>query len=126
GDPGFYRLAEEATRCQLERKPGDLEARRLLVHLAIQFHRFAEAEKDGKALLAETDNWQDAMFVGDALMEQGRLEEAAGFYQQALDVHPGLAIYDRVGWLRWMTGDLEGAVEEQVLATQAGSPTDPE
>ena len=50
GDPGFYTLAETALDCALSRTPDDAEAKRLRVHLLVQFHRFAEAEVAAKSL----------------------------------------------------------------------------
>jgi tetratricopeptide (TPR) repeat protein len=125
-DPGFYSLAEQAARCALQRSPGDPEARRHLVHVAIQFHQFAAAEKDALALATETGSWSDWMLLGDAQMEQGRLGEAAAAYQKAMDQRPGLPLYDRAAWLRWLTGDVDGALELQKRAVAAGSSSDPE
>ncbi len=125
-DPGFYSLAEEAARCALQRAPGDPEARRHLVHVAIQFHQFAAAEKDALALANETGSWSDWMLLGDAQMEQGELADAAVAYQRAMDQRPGLPLYDRAAWLRWLTGDVDGAVQLQERAVAAGSSSDPE
>jgi tetratricopeptide (TPR) repeat protein len=116
GDPGFYALAE----------PNDPEARRHLVHIAIQFHQFASAEADARALATETDSWSDWMLLGDAQMEQGKLEDAGASYQRAMDQRPGLPLYDRAAWLRWLTGDVDGAVALQERAVAAGSSADPE
>ena len=126
GDPGFYALAEQAARCALVRSPNDPEARRHLVHVAIQFHQFASAEEDARALATATDAWTDWMLLGDAQMEQGKLTDAAASYQRAMDQRPGLALYDRAAWLRWLTGDVDGAVALQERAVAAGSSADPE
>jgi len=126
GDPGFYALAEQAARCALARSPNDPEARRHLVHIAIQFHQFASAEKDARALATETDSWSDWMLLGDAQMEQGKLADAGPSYQRAMDQRPGLPLYDRAAWLRWLTGDVDGAVALQERAVAAGSSADPE
>lgn len=129
GDPGFYTLAESAVDCAMLRDPQDLEARRLRVHLLIQFHKFAEAEVAAKALQqgpTKSANFLDYALYGDALMEQGKLDEAGVAYQVAVDLRPGLEMYDRVGWLRWLWGDVEGAFEMQELAVSAASSIDPE
>jgi tetratricopeptide (TPR) repeat protein len=126
GDPGFYALAEQAAHCALARSPNDPEARRHLVHVAIQFHQFASAERDALTLATSTGAWTDWMLLGDAQMEQGKLAEAAVSYQRAMDQRPGLALYDRAAWLRWLTGDVDGAVALQERAVAAGSSADPE
>ena len=126
GDPGFYTLAEQALDCAQKDGSDDPEAVRLRAHVLVQFHQFAEAERLLLPLAQQTESWQDRMLLGDALMEQGKLTDAAVAYQKAMDARPGLPLYDRAGWLRWLTGDLPGAIEMQQLAVQAGSPTDPE
>lgn len=130
GDPGFYTLAEQALDCaDAAPEAGGaptVASRRLRAHVVLQFHRFAEAEALARPLYAETKDGQDAMVLGDALMEQGRLQEAGEAYQLAMNARPGLPIYDRAGWLRWLTGDIAGATQLATLAAQAGSPADPE
>ena len=64
--------------------------------------------------------------LGDALMEQGRLDDAIAAYQQMVDLRPGLQSYSRVAHIRWLKGDLEGAIEAARLAARAASPLDPE
>jgi tetratricopeptide (TPR) repeat protein len=125
GDPGFYSLAEQAASCALAHE-GGLGAQRLLTHIHIQFHQFARAETEAAALVAASGTWQDHMLLGDAQMEQGKIDAAAASYQVAMDTHPGMELYDRASWLRWLTGDLPGAVELQQLAVSGGSAGDPE
>ncbi len=127
GDPGFYTLAEQAVGCGLSRAPDDAALLRLDAHLGVQFHRFAEVEAKAAALAARPGaTWLDHALLGDARMELGKLDAAAEAYQRAADLRPGLEVYDRVGWLRWLWGDVDGAVEMARLAASAGSPGDPE
>lgn len=129
GDPGFYTLADTAVECALLRAPTDLDAQRLRAHLLIQFHQFAEAESVARAMLSgpvAQPHWLDHALLGDALMEQGKLDAAGEAYQAAVNLRPGLEMYDRIGWLRWLWGDVEGALEMQRLAVGAGSSLDPE
>jgi Tfp pilus assembly protein PilF len=126
GDPGFYTLAETALDCALERKPDDPEALSLRAHVYLQFHRFAEVEKLAGDLTRTHGKWLDWALLGDAQMEQGKLEAAGESYQKAVNLRPGLDMYDRIGWLRWLWGDVDGALEMQQLAVSAGDPTDPE
>jgi tetratricopeptide (TPR) repeat protein len=59
-------------------------------------------------------------------MEQGRVDEAVSAYQQMADLKPDLQAYTRAAHMRWLKGDLEGAIEVMQMAVQAGSPHDPE
>jgi tetratricopeptide (TPR) repeat protein len=43
-----------------------------------------------------------------------------------VDLHPDLQSYARAAHVRWLTGDLNGAVELMQLAATASSPNDPE
>lgn len=126
GDPGFHTLADNALECALSTDPAALEARRLRLHVRLQFHRFAEVEAEARALAAEQGGWFDQMLLGDALMEQGKLDEAGAAYQIAADQRPGLELYDRIGWLRWLWGDEAGALEMAQQAARAASPEDAE
>ncbi len=126
-DPGFYTLAAGALDCALERDAADRDARRLRAHVELQFHNFAAVEVEATRLVAMPGaTWLDHALLGDAQMEQGRLEQAGVAYQAAADLRPGLEVYDRVGWLRWLWGDLEGSVEMARLAVATGTPADPE
>ena len=126
GDPGFDTLAELALSCALARDPADVEARRWMGHVELQFHRFAAAERRMKALFSETGHWRDAMFLGDARMEQGDLAGAGAAYAEATGIRPGLELYDRLAWLAWLKGDLDGAIAHETMAVAASSPADPE
>jgi tetratricopeptide (TPR) repeat protein len=68
----------------------------------------------------------DYGLLGDVLMEQGRLDEAVAAYQQMADIKPDLHAYTRAAHMRWLKGDLNGAIEMMQLAVQAASPRDAE
>ncbi len=59
-------------------------------------------------------------------MEQGRLGDAVSAYQKMADLKPDLQAMARAGHMRWLKGDLEGAIEVMRSAAQAASPHDPE
>ena len=59
-------------------------------------------------------------------MEQGRLAEAADVYQKMIDLKPFYQSYTRAAHLRWLKGDLDGAVRLMGSAVKAASPRDPE
>jgi tetratricopeptide (TPR) repeat protein len=58
----------------------------------------------------------------DALVELGRYREAVDATQQMLDRVPGLPSYSRAAHLRFVHGDLEGAIKLMRQAVQAGRP----
>lgn len=64
--------------------------------------------------------------LADAQLEHGRYDEALETTQRALDARPGLSTYIRGAHLRWLHGDLEGAVALAASAIRAGGPALPE
>jgi tetratricopeptide (TPR) repeat protein len=125
-DPGDYTLADMAASCLESRYPGDAGALLLKGHVLHQLHRFSEAERIARALVARRTVVLDYGLLGDTLMEQGRLAEAAEAYQRMLDLKPFYQSYTRAAHLRWLRGDLEGAIESIRLAIASASPRDPE
>src|SRR5262245_61002122 len=125
-DPGFYKLAESAARC-LETAHGRVSEGKLLRgHVLHNLHRFKEAEALARELVAVRKGVFDYGLLGDALMEQGQLQEATGAYQQMLDLKPSLQSYSRAAHMRWLKGDLPGALELMKLGAAASSPRDSE
>ncbi len=125
-DPGGYTLAQAAAECLESRFPEDAAAQLLRGHVLHQLHRFREAEQVARALVARRTVVLDYGLLGDALMEQGRLDEAGAAYQTMLDLKPFYQSYVRAAHLRWLKGDLEGAIEALRLAIGSASPRDPE
>jgi tetratricopeptide (TPR) repeat protein len=125
-DPGDYKLAESAAVCLDEQYPGDPAALLLRGHALHQLHRFREAEVIARTLVARREYVLDYALLGDALMEQGRLVDAAAAYQKMIDLKPFYQSYTRAAHLRWLTGDLDGAVDLVRKAIDAASPRNPE
>jgi tetratricopeptide (TPR) repeat protein len=125
-DPGYYRLAEQCAKCIDLRQPGSPEAMLLRGHVLHNMHRFREAERLARKLVAIRGVAFDHGLLGDVLMEQGRLLEAAGSYQKMADLKPSLQSYSRAAHLRWLKGDLPGAIGLMTMAARAGSPRDSE
>jgi tetratricopeptide (TPR) repeat protein len=125
-DPGFYKLAEHCALALEVAGPKSPEALLLRGHVLISFHRFAEAETVANELVKQRTLPFDYGLLGDALMEQGRLAEAVAAYQRMVDLRPDLQSYSRVAYMRWLKGDLEGAIDVARMAARAASPLDPE
>lgn len=125
-DPGYYKLAEQCALALEARQPHQPEALLLRGHILQSLHRFKEAEPLARELTTQRGRAFDFGLLGDVLMEQGRLDEAVDAYQKMADLKPDLHAYTRAAHLRWLKGDLDGAIEMMQLAVQAASPLDAE
>jgi tetratricopeptide (TPR) repeat protein len=125
-DPGDYTLAAKTSDCLDARQPGQAAALLLRGHVLHQLHRFAEAERIARTLVGMRTFPLDYGLLGDVLMEQGRLAEAGDAYQKMLDLKPFFQSYVRAAHLRWLKGDLDGAMKVMRLAIAAASPRDKE
>jgi tetratricopeptide (TPR) repeat protein len=79
-----------------------------------------------RALTAKREFVFDYALLGDALMEQGKLGGAVEAYQKMVDLRPSLQTNSRVAHMRWLKGDLRGAIEASRLAVSSGSPREAE
>ena len=125
-DPGYYKLAEQcalAVECQ---QADDPDALLLQGHILQSLHKFKEAEPIARRLIEVRNESADRGLLGDVLMEQGRLSEAITAYQDMVNLRPDLQSYTRIAHLRWLKGDLEGAIEVIELAVTGASPREPE
>jgi tetratricopeptide (TPR) repeat protein len=125
-DPGFYKLAEQCARSIELRNPQSQEAVLLRAHVLQNLHRFKESETLARRLVQQRGLSFDYGLLGDALMEQGKLSDAVEAYQRMMDLKPDLRAYARAAHMRWLKGDLEGAIEAMQLAVGAASPQDAE
>lgn len=125
-DAGFYTIAEQAAVCLDAIQPGDAATLLLRGHVLHQLHRFRDAEAIARRLVTMREFVLDFGLLGDVLMEQGRLSEAATAYQKMIDLKPFYQSYTRAAHLRWLKGDLDGAIEMMNAAVKAASPRDPE
>ena len=125
-DTGYYKLAEQSAFCLLAQDPKSPSAALLRGHILHNLHRFKEAEVLARDLVATRGLSFDYGLLGDVLMEQGNLSEAAEAYQEMVDIRPDLRAYSRAAHVRWLKGDLEGATDLLSMATRTGSFRDPE
>jgi tetratricopeptide (TPR) repeat protein len=127
GDPGFYvnvaGCADEALRLEPDYTPA-LELRGLVL---MNGHRFEEARRQAETILAVDPMSSVALgTLSDALLELGRFDEAVDAAQRGADAKPGSAVYARASYLRWLTGDLDGAKDAIRLALGGRDRRDPE
>ena len=125
-DPGDYAAAEQAATCLESVTPNAPEALLLRGHVLHQLHRFAEAESIARQLVAAREFVLDFGLLGDVLLDQGRVEEAAEAYQKMIDLKPFYQSYTRAAHIRWLKGDLDGALRMMHSAVKAASPRDRE
>jgi tetratricopeptide (TPR) repeat protein len=118
-DPGFYTLAEQCAACLEAKQPRRPAAMLLLGHAWQSLHRFREAEPVARTLVAQRGSPFDFGLLGDVLMEQGKLTEAIDAYQTMVNLRPDPHAYARIAHVRWLRGDLEGAVELSRMAANA-------
>ncbi|MBA2564444.1 MAG: tetratricopeptide repeat protein [Gemmatimonadetes bacterium] len=121
-DNGWYNLAEQTALCLDVKSPGRPEALLLRGHALHSLHRFQEAEPLARKLVAERGLPHDFALLGDVLTDRGRLRGAIGAYQAMLDLKPGMQSYSRAAHMRWLKGDLYGALQLMRLAARAGNP----
>jgi tetratricopeptide (TPR) repeat protein len=125
-DPGFYKLAEQCARSIEKRNPQSQEAMLLRAHVLQNLHRFKESETLARRLVEQRGLSFDYGLLGDALMEQGKLNDAVEAYQRMMNLKPDLHAYARAAHMRWLKGDPAGAIEAMQLAVSAASPIDAE
>jgi tetratricopeptide (TPR) repeat protein len=125
-DQGFYKLAEQCASCIESQHPESQDAQLLRGHVLLSLHRFKEAEAIARRLSETRSAPFDHALLGDALMEQGLLNAAISAYQRMVDLKPGPQAYTRIAHIRWLKGDLEGALEMMRKAAVAMSPRDAE
>src|SRR5438128_3235277 len=125
-DAGFYKLAEQCALCIEKRNPRSQEAMLLRAHVLQNLHRFKESETLARRLVQQRGLSFDYGLLGDALMEQGKLSDAVEVYQRMMNLKPDLRAYSRAAHMRWLKGDLAGAIEAMELAASAASPSDAE
>jgi len=125
-DAGFYKLAEQCAACMEARGASGPDALLLRAHALQSLHHFAEAESAARELVRLRERPFDYGVLGDVLIDQGKVREVAAAYQKMVDLRPDLQSYARAAHVRWLTGDLAGAIELMKLATAASSPNDPD
>jgi tetratricopeptide (TPR) repeat protein len=125
-DPGYYKLAEQCALAIEAQHPRSHDALLLQGHVLHNLHHFAEAERLARQLAAERGLPFDFGLLSDALMEQGKLNQAVEACQKMMDLRPDLHSYSRGAHLRWLKGDIRGAESLMRMAASAATPQDAE
>ncbi len=115
-DPGYYTLAEHCALVLDSAQPGASEAVLLRGHALQSQHRFNEAEPLARQLVNCRGLPSDYGLLGDILADVGRVDEAIAAYQSMLDLKPDPQGYARAAHVRWLKGDLDGAIELMRMA----------
>lgn len=125
-DDGFYKLAEQCAACLEARGIKGPDTLLLRAHALQSLHRFGDAEATARELISLRQLPFDYGVLGDILIDQGKVREGAAAYQKMVDLRPDLHSYARAAHVRWLTGDLDGAIELMNLAATSSSPNEPE
>ena len=125
-DPGYYRLAERSGAAMAELGADGPEAWLLRGHALHALHRFAEAEPLARALVDARGLAFDHGLLGDVLLDRGDLSGAIAAYQRMADLRPDSHALARAARVRFITGDLSGAVDAMALSARATSPSNGE
>ena len=118
-DPGFFELAEQTALCLSQHSSDEASTALLHAHVLHNLHRFDAAESIARDLSEQRGLWLDYALLGDVLAEQGKLDEAVRAYTQMMDLKPGALAYIRAANMRWLSGDLNGAIEAARMAAKA-------
>ncbi len=107
----LYERAEAAARRAMVLSPNNPGAQRVLALALQNAHRFKEmralATNMTRAAPRSADGWG---LLCDAALELGDYPAAEAACQQMVDLAPGLPAWVRAAWLRWITGDADGAL----------------
>ena len=112
-------LLANATRCLESRQPGSPAAAFFNAYVLYSQHQFDEAEQLLGMVVEVRGLPLDWTLLGDARLEQGRVDDAARAYERLLDMKPGPAAYVRLALIREQRGDLDGARAALALAANA-------
>ena len=125
-DVQYYSLTDKAALSALQLDPSNVTAISAEAWVAMGEHDFTRAAAIASGvLLHDPSNPEMLGNLGDAEANLGNYPAMTAAYQKMVDAKPGLTSYNRAAYVRWLNGDLRGAVRYMLLAIRAGS-TQPE
>jgi tetratricopeptide (TPR) repeat protein len=120
GDPGYYLNANAAVDVALHVSPNDKLALNLRALVLLNQHRFKEARDLAESLIErDADDPPAWGSLSDAWLELGEVERAENAAEKMLDLKPDLSSFSRHGYLAWIRGNDEQALESMRLAIDA-------
>lgn len=125
-DAGFYTLAGKSADVAHARFGSQAGIRLLRGHVLHNLHRFRDAEIVARQLVVERGSPANLALLSDALIEQGKLTEGIVILQRLVDAKPGTEAFARVAHVRWLKGDLTGAIAAMEAAVRASDARDAE
>ncbi|MGH7945169.1 MAG: tetratricopeptide repeat protein [Opitutaceae bacterium] len=123
-DAGFHALAGKTVDVADKRFGARAGTRSLRGHALHNLHRFREAGSVARRLVAERGAPLDLALLSDVLIEQGKLAEGVAILQRMVDAKPGPEAFARIAHVRWLKGDLAGAMAATESALQASDVRD--
>jgi tetratricopeptide (TPR) repeat protein len=120
GDITFYSNAEKSLKTALTRNPEHVTAQALLASAFLAQHKLAEAITIAeKAIKISPDDVFSNSVLGDALLERGDVAAAEMCYKKIVTQNPGFFVHSRIANLRYIRGDVSGAIESFGRAIQS-------
>jgi tetratricopeptide (TPR) repeat protein len=110
-DFGYLGRASKILEGVLSEKQ-DYEALRLRNIVELTLHHFSKAAEYARAMTVrwpgDVQSWGT---LGDALLEMGQYDGARDAFAKMLELKPGLMSYNRMGFLRFITGAPDAGIE---------------
>ncbi len=123
GDAALNGYAQDALIAAQARDPRDPEVMTVAILDLHDRHRFREARLAARELVrAAPADATGHLLEGDAALELGDYDGAEASFQRALDLSLDLRTYSRGAYLRWLHGDVDGALELMDRALGAAGP----
>ncbi len=120
GDARLNGYAQDALLAAQARDPRDPEVLAVAILDLHDRHRFQDARAAARELVrAAPADATGHLLEGDAALELGDYQGAEAAFQRALDLSLDLRTYSRGSYLRWLHGDVDGALELMDMAIGA-------
>ena len=127
GDYSFNKEAMESISKVLKREPDNLNANVFKIQIDLSEHEFQRALNTAERMLEKFPNVEPLMAAEvDAKTELGMFKEAVVAAQKYVDFKPNSNSYVRIARLRYLHGDVEGAIQARKLGLKSADPSNKE
>jgi tetratricopeptide (TPR) repeat protein len=124
GDITYFNLASKSLQAALRLQPNLEAAHRHLAFVLYSLHDFASATREaGRAIQLDPRDAYAYGVLGDAQLETGKYEKAAGTYARMAAIKHDLYSYSRRSGLETIMGENDAAVADLKRAIAAGIQT---